>query len=372
MRIGIDARLWSQSGVGRYIRNLISNLSQIDKKNEYVVFSLPQNVSEIKSIVNGRWSIVQVNIPWHGVSEQINLPKILNSQDLDLMHFPYFSVPIFYYKPFVVTVHDLIVNTFNTGRASTLPLPLYIGKRFGYHTVMANSIYRSKKIIVPSLSVKKDIQKSYLNVSDKKIVVTYEGGFLEVEPKTKAKDLINGEYLLRIGNFYPHKNVEALIQAFRDFVYDSYENKDAKLVLVGGRDHFFKRIEKLINDKLLNNNIVFVESPTDDDLVWLYKNAKATIIPSLMEGFSLTAVEALSCGCPVVASDIPVHREVCESAAIYFNPNNIDDMKQKIGFAFSLIDRSRDELIKQGKKRAKDFSWKKMAKETLQVYESVQ
>ncbi|HVZ67354.1 MAG TPA: glycosyltransferase family 1 protein [Patescibacteria group bacterium] len=374
MRIGIDCRLWGQPvGVGRYIRNLMAQIDLIDKKNEYVLFAKTEDIPKMKATIKKlKVSFVKTDIPWHGMAEQINLPKILNSQDLDLMHFPYFSVPIFYYKPFVVTVHDLIVNRFNTGRASTLPLPLYMAKRFGYHAVMANSIYRSKKIFVPSQSVKEDLKKSYVNLGDDKIVVTYEGALSPKIDTTAVKgELVNGKFLLRVGNFYPHKNVENLIKAFREFVYDSYENKDVKLVLVGNRDHFFKKIEKLITDKMLNNNIVFLENPSDSDLKWLYENASATIVPSFMEGFSLTAVEAMAFGSLLLVSDIPVHREVCQDAAIYFNPYLADDIEQKIDFAFSLIDKSKEEFIKQGKRRAKEFSWKKMAEETIAVYNSV-
>src|SRR3990167_10003333 len=177
MRIGIDVRLWNQTGVGRYIRNLVTNLAEIDKKNEYVLFARSEDKNEIDPFIHdSRFMIEVADVSWHSIAEQIQLPKILNQQNLDLMHFPYFSVPFLYNKPFVVTVHDLIINKFNTGKASTLPYPIYFTKRLGYHAVLANAVYRAKKIIVPSNSVKKDLQKTYINLRDSKIVVTYEGG----------------------------------------------------------------------------------------------------------------------------------------------------------------------------------------------------
>src|SRR3990167_11343355 len=195
MRIGIDCRLWDETGVGRYIRNLVTNLSRIDKKNEYVLFARTQDENSIKSIVSGQWLVVKADFPWHSIAEQILFPKLLNKENLDLMHFPYFSVPIFYNKPFLVTIHDLIVNRFNTGRASTLPLPLYFAKRIGYHAVLSNAIYRAKKIIVPSNAVRDDLLGTYRNVSSNKVVVTYEGGF---ESKLKVKSekfkMIEGKY----------------------------------------------------------------------------------------------------------------------------------------------------------------------------------
>ena len=377
MRIGIDCRLWNETGVGRYTRNLVTNLARLDKKNDYVLFAKSEDEKAIKSVVSGQWSVVTTDVSWHGLQEQIRLPKILNDQNLDLMHFPYLSVPIFYNKPYVVTVHDLIINRFATGRASTLPLPVYFAKRVGYHAVLANAVYRSKKIIVPSNAVKTDLLRTYRNVSSDKVEVTYEGGF-DIEIKNKKlnikdenKELVEGKYLIRVGNFYPHKNVERLLLAFHDFVYSDYDNHAIKLVLVGKRDYFSKRIEKQIELLNMSSNVVFYENAKDVDLISLYQNAIATIIPSFAEGFSLTAVESMSLGTPVVASDIPVHREICGSAAIYCNPADINDMNQKINFACSLVEDSRKELIEQGKKQAKNFSWRKMAEDTLKIYNSI-
>ena len=370
MRIGIDVRLWNETGVGRYIRNLVSNLIQLDKKNEYILFARTDDEKAIRSGVSGQLSVVKADFPWHSVTEQVLFPKLLNKENLDLMHFPYFSVPIFYHKPFIVTIHDLIVNKFNTGRASTLPLSLYLVKRIGYYAVLSNAVYRSKKIIVPSNAVRDDLLKTYLNIDPSKVEVTYEGGIDHLLRATRHTPLIEGRYILRVGNFYPHKNIEGLLSAFRDFLYDSYENHDVKLILVGKRDYFFKRIEKQIEKLNIGANTIFFENVKDSDLFSLYSNATATIVPSFLEGFSLTAVEAMSLSCPVIVSDIPVHREICSNAAIYCNPSDVSDIKQKISFACSLIEESRKELIAQGKTRAKQFSWKEMAKQTLSIYNS--
>ncbi len=374
MKVGIDCRLWNQTGVGRYICNLVTNLALIDKKNEYVLFVRSQDEKEFK-IQNSKFKIVRADVRWHSVEEQVRLPGILSEQNLDLMHFPYFSVPILYNKPFIVTIHDLIVNRFNTGRASTLPFPLYFAKRIGYHAVLSNAVYRSKKIIVPSNAVRVNLLRTYPRINSEKVEVTYEGGFgpltaLRVS-EVRNEKLVEGRYLLRVGNFYPHKNVEGLLLAFNEFLYDNYQNHDVKLVLVGKRDYFSKRITKQIKKLNIGTNVIFLENATDEDLVLLYSNATATIIPSFEEGFSLTAVEALGCGSPLIASDIPVHREICGNVAVYCNPFDTNDIKQKISFVFSLVESSRKELVDQGKRQAKKFSWEKMAEQTLSVYNSL-
>lgn len=370
MRIGIDCRFWSQTGVGRYTRNLVENLQILDKENEYVLFVNPKDEKSVVEILNkGKWSIIPTDISWHSVSEQIKFPKVLNSQNLDLVHFPYFSVPVFYKKPFVITVHDLIVKKYNTGRASTLPLPLYLLKRAGYHAVLGSAIGRAKKIIVPSEAVEESMESEYPAIDKNKIVVTYEGGF---ESKLKAQSLklkaIKGRYLLRVGNFYPHKNVEGLLKAFSLLFEDKEFADDLKLVLVGRRDYFYHKIEKLIEKLNLGPKVVFIENPGDESLACLYKNSVATVAPSFAEGFSLTTVEAMSLGSIVLASDISVHREICGTAAVYCNPRIAADIKQKINSILNLSESERKKIIEEGKKQSEKFSWEKMAKETLRIY----
>ena len=136
MRIGIDARLAFETGVGRYIRNLILELSKIDTKNSYVLFVGTSHKKKLEELVPKKWKIVSTDIHWHSVSEQIQFANVLNKENLDVMHFPYFSLPIRYKKPFVVTIHDLIIHHFPTGKASTLPLPLYLAKRLAFKKVL--------------------------------------------------------------------------------------------------------------------------------------------------------------------------------------------------------------------------------------------
>src|SRR3989344_4296296 len=106
MTIGIDCRLIRQTGVGRYINNLIENLLEIDKKNNYVVFVRKEDFDQVKfKIKNLKLKIIPIDISWHSFREQTQFPKILESQKLDLVHFPYFSVPILYKGPYVITIH---------------------------------------------------------------------------------------------------------------------------------------------------------------------------------------------------------------------------------------------------------------------------
>ena len=178
MRIGIDARLWNETGVGRYIRNIIKNLLTVDIMNEYVLFVIDKDYNDLKSQIsnlkNKKVKVIKANVRWHTIEEQIVFPQILNRYNLELVHFPYYSVPIFYNGAFIVTIHDLIPLHFQTGFASTLPLPLYMLKLWAYKFVVSQAAKKAKKIIAPSNFSKKDIAE-YLKVDLKKIDVVYEG-----------------------------------------------------------------------------------------------------------------------------------------------------------------------------------------------------
>lgn len=370
MKIGIDCRFWSQTGVGRYTRNLIIELNKLDKKNDYVLFVRSEDFNEIKSMVNlprskagGQWSMVRCNIKWHSIAEQILFPAVLNRHELDLVHFPYFSHPIFYNKPFVITIHDLIINHFPTGKASTLPLPVYVLKLLAYQKILKHAVKKSKKIIVPLEFVKNDLVRT-LNVPQSKIEVIPEG-FDENIKQSKNQNtkyhMPNTKYLLYVGNAYPHKNLIKLIEGF----YKA-NLKNVNLVMVGKDDYFYKQLEK---KKF--RNLIFLHDVADSELFHLYSNSIAAVSASLMEGFGLLPLEAFGSGTIPVISNIPSFREVCGGSAIYFNPQDADDIAQKLIEASKLSKEKRKEMIDEGKEIVKKFSWSKMAKQTLRAYNSL-
>jgi len=386
MRIGIDCRLWSESGVGRYIRNLLQELAVIDSKNEYVLFIQNIDAQNLKShppagglnlkskLEAGKWKIVKVNIKWHSLDEQIKFPQILNRENLDLMHFPYFSVPIFYNKPFIVTIHDLILDHFPTGEASTLPLPFYKLKQLGYKFVISRAVKKAKKIITVSNSTKSEIV-DHFKVNPDKVVVTYEGTIENSKVKSqnsklqfKIQNLAPKQYFLYVGNAYPHKNLDRLAQAIEAL---KPKIPDIKLILVGKEDYFYKRLKEKVKRKKLEENIIFFGEATDEELVSLYKEAKALVFPSLMEGFGLPAIEAMANKCLVLASDIPAFNEICQDSAVYFDPLNVNNISSVLN---NVIDGDKvqySNLIKKGFERVEIFQWKKMAEETLLVYSSI-
>lgn len=360
MKVIFDARLYSQSGVGRYIKKLISHLARLDKKTKYIVYLIKEDFSSFKS-PGKNFEKRLVDIPWHSLREQILLPFLLTKEKPDLVHFPYFSVPIFYPGKFVVTIHDLTIDHFETGRASTHNLFFYKLKRLAYKIVMKRALKKAKKVIAVSQATKREIVDHY-QIDPKKIIVTYEAAEFKVRPKPSEKPLISPPYLLYVGNAYPHKNLERLFN-----VFNLLQLSRLKLVLVGQKDFFYKRLEKSLSASQ-KKGIVFFGFADDGELANLYTHASAFVFPSLMEGFGLPGLEAMAAGCPVLASDIPVLREVYRKAAVYFNPRNINDMTEKIR---EVIDNQelREKLKGAGFKQVKKYSWCKLARQTLEIYE---
>lgn len=382
MKIGIDARLWNESGVGRYIRNLVQYLQTSDKKNEYVLFVRASDFENEKwQMANDRWKIIQTDIRWHTLGEQLKFSNILEKENLDLVHFPYFSIPLNYNKPFVVTIHDLILHHFPTGKATTLPFPLYYLKLLSYKHIIAQAAKRAQKIITVSKSTKTEIV-DHLKVSPDKIFVTYEGidqkisnfpakrdrASLDKFPISNKtiKDIIDKKYFLYVGNAYPHKNLERLIEAFHQCLK---KDSHLKLILVGKEDYFYKRLKKSVSLLNLEDSVLFYNNVTDSDLSNLYKNALALVMPSLMEGFGLPVIEALSQKCLVVCSDIPVFKEIIGNAGIYFDPLDIESISDKM---MSVVNNKNDykNNITTGLEKIKTYTWKNTAIQTLKIYES--
>jgi len=361
MKIALDARMLNESGIGRYIRNLIKELQKVDSENEYFVLLLEKDFNSLK--LNENFKKVLADIRWYGLAEQIRLPSIINKLKPDLVHFPHFNVPIFFKGKFVVTIHDLIHQHFQMRRA-TLHDPLtYKVKQIGYKVIFKNAIKKSEKILVPSNYVKNLLTYDW-GVKNEKIVVTPEAVDDKIIEKSQIllKRLnIRQPYIFYVGNAHPHKNVEGLIRVFRE-LRGKYQY--LQLVLAGGDHYFWQRVRKDFQDP----NIIYTGTVSDEELVALYKGAKAFVMPSFEEGFGIPLLEAMACGCPVVSSNAGALQEVGGNAAIYFDPHNLEDMEDKIDKVLS-DEKLREDLIAKGLKRYKQFNWEKLARQTLEVYQ---
>jgi glycosyltransferase involved in cell wall biosynthesis len=367
MRIGIDARLINETGVGRYIRNLLTELALLDCPHTFVVFLLPDAFATFQ-LPGPKWEKRIANVHWHTVKEQLVMPWVFNKAHVDLVHIPYFNVPLLYTKPYIVTMHDLTVLHFQTGKATTLPYILYFLKWIGYYLVLRIGLTRAKHIIAVSKTVRDDLQQS-LGIAKDKITVTYEGvdkKLQTVTSKSTGKNTIlklKEPYIVYVGNAYPHKNVDVLIHAF-DAFKKTLQGKDFHLVLIGSDTMFYKRLHGLVETVSSKDAIQFTGAISDEMLIHAYSHAHCLVFPSLSEGFGLPALEALSLGCPVICSDIGIFHEILGSSATYFDPTSPSSLVKALQGTIGKKKMPAADFLSQ-------YSWNIMAKQTLSLYEHI-
>lgn len=367
MRIGIDCRLWNETGVGRYTRNLVTELAKIDKKNSYILFFRNEEFNTV-TLPGKNFEKHKASMRWHTIKEQVYLPFLLQKFKLDLVHFPYFSVPTQYRVKFIVTIHDLILDHFDTGEASTLPWIVYKAKRLAYKYIISQTAAKAARIIAVSEATKQEIV-DHLPISKDKISVVYEGVDTSVHAGVSEKPLVKSPYYLYVGNAYPHKNLVRLLEAYGLFLQKV--GVEIPLIFVGKEDYFYKQLQVTAQSMFVDQTIQFLRNVDDKQLASLYKNANALVVPSLMEGFGLPILEAMVNDCNVLASDIPAFREIGKDAIMYFNPENPESIAKALEKNLALDKTTREKYSKAGIARSKLFSFEKMAKETLALYHAV-
>jgi glycosyltransferase involved in cell wall biosynthesis len=201
-------------------------------------------------------------------------------------------------------------------------------------------------------------------------VVTYEGVDESIKSKKDSHILeryhIKKPFLLYVGNVYPHKNIEKLIGAVKRLAEDY--RFPVSLVVVCARSVFWERLKKKVGQLGAEKYVNLAGFVPDEELAEIYRQAKVYVFPTLSEGFGLPGLEAMAQGLPVAASDIPVLREIYKDSVLYFDPHDSKDMAEKIKKL--LTDKKlQEKLKKQGLALIKNYSWGKMAQETLLVYQ---
>ncbi|MDO8489820.1 MAG: glycosyltransferase family 1 protein [bacterium] len=365
-KIGIDARMLGGGfGIGRYVQKLVEHLEIEDSENEYVIFLRKENW-DAYSPVNDRFTKVLADIPWYSWKEQVVLPYILRSQNLDLMHFPHFNVPVLYGRPFIVTIHDLIMFHAQDSARSAVTTRHPLIHRFKhacFRFVIRNAARKSKHIIAVSHAVAKDIH-STLGVPENHIRVIYEAS----DPLPGADQLlppgVQERSILYVGSCYPHKNLTTLLNVWKLL---KRQKQSIQLVICGQNDVFAERFRDEIALFGLESSVIHIGPVSDASLATLYAHATALISASLQEGFGLQIIEAMRASLPVLCSRIPAFEEVAGEAAVFFDPTDARDILTKISAILSdplLV----DALVKKGVLRAACFQWKETVRCTRDLY----
>ena len=370
MKIGIDCRLFSSkfTGIGRYTHELVDHYvklnNKLDKPHELVLFFNNPEFKKFKTTENVKK--VLVDAKHYSFAEQTKFLLKLNKEKLDVVHFPHFNVPIFYRRPYVVTIHDLTLNFF-PGQKMT---KFY--HRFAYNLTIKNATKRAKKIIAISKNTKNDLIE-ILDIDPKKIEIVYNGideRFVFIQDaskfkKTLKKYKISKQFLLYTGVWRNHKNLPRLLKAFKTLREE--KNLDLQLVITGKEDPHYPEVKKTVKKLNLKEDIIFPGLVDDKELIHLYNAAFIFVFPSLYEGFGLPPLESMSCGTPVVASEISSIPEVCgEENAIYFDPYSATDIAEKI-YSLYINSSKQAELVEKGVRHSSKFSWKTTAEQSFKI-----
>lgn len=370
MRIGIDARFFGPrvggGGLGRYVSELVNHLQEIDHDNEYVIFLKKDNFHEFV-VTRGNFSKKMVDVPWYSLAEQTQMPREIAEARVNFMHYPHWNIPILSRVPFIVTIHDLILlDDPSSARATTKGAFVHGIKQIGHRIVLEKAVHRSRHIITVSEASKRSIL-SHFRVKPAKISVIHNGVNEPLAGKGVAlRDLgVVEPFILYVGNMYPHKNLDNLLDAFAGA---QARHPGIQLVIAGKYDEFgYKLEERAFALGFTSGEVRFINLPTDEELGALYRHAALLAFPSRIEGFGFPPVEAMLVGTPVMSSNASCLPEILGEYVRYVDPEDTDDMADVMLDAVERPEKWAG-MKEKGIDFAKRYSWKKAAQKTLETY----
>jgi len=370
MKIGIDAHAAERDGSGNctYIRNLLRSLIRIDSQNEYVLYTTRKHHPFYQMFKP--FPRIQIKQPPLKVLAHplLRIPFWLAYQTfkdrLDVLHVQYIA-PLFHRGNLVTTIHDLgflhIPNTFSRWEVWRSKI------------LIRMTAQRSDQLITGSNFSKKDILRQYQLPAHKVHVVplgaSLNPSLQKEEPeshKTLQKHRIQKPYLLCVGRLNPRKNLLTLVKAF-----SWLKNKSQiphRLVIAGKKDFNTREVMGSIQKSPVSQEILFTGLVPDQDLRHLYKEADIFIYPSLFEGVGLPVLEAMSLGVPVITSNSTSLKETAGDAALLVDPLDTKALSRAMEKLIS-SQKLRKSYSRKGRTRAKNFSWRSTARQTLEIYE---
>lgn len=391
MIIGIDIRNIGKQRTGDEVVffNLVKNLQQLDKNNHYKLFTdiadheLLAKISTDLDIESGNnFEIVSLRSKNKFCWNFRFLPRYIKKNTVNI-YLTQYIVPFFIpAKTKIITVvHDISFRVYKQfiKKSDLLFLRLLIPR----------SLRRADKIIAVSQFTRDEIIKYYKITPEK---VEWMHNAVDDEFIKKAADLTPEDltavrkkynlplkFILYLGTLQPRKNIPNLIKAYADLVKKQNDDslqytsilKDIKLVIAGGRGHNF---DSSIYDEIEKNNlqldVIFPGYIAEEDKAALMKLARVFCTPSFYEGFGIPILEAMTAGTPVVASSIRPHMEIAGKAALFFDPQNTQELSDKL-LDILTNDNLRQELIRKGFEQVGKFSWKDTAEKMLGIFESL-
>src|SRR3989344_4445408 len=363
--IDISQSIYKGTGVATYTRNLVKSLLEIDTENVYTLFgSTLRRQEELLEFIGSlpkakaftaKLSLLPPTILdflWNQL-HIFSIDRFVGKQDL--VHTSDWTEPQSR-VPKITTIHDLIVYKYPGSLPNSI---IEIQKR-----KLAWVEKECQAVIADSESTKKDIV-SFLQIPEKRIHVVYLGVDAIFYPQKidsvlnlKRRFGIKKNYLLCVGTREPRKNLQRVIDAFKELNLPDYQ-----LVIVGNPG-WGTKIKS-------TSNCVIAGNVSNQDLAVFYSGATCFVYPSLYEGFGLPVLEAMSCGTPVVTSNRGSSAEITGERSVVVEPEVVEDIARGIRIVLNWSAMDRKKMISQAIKHAKKFTWKKTAQNTIQVYKSV-
>ena len=378
MKIGIEGqRLFREKkhGMDMVALELIKNLQEIDKKNEYLIFVKP-DVDKNCFQETDNFKIIELNGGFFPVWEQFVLPVAARKHRCDILHCTSNTAPVNTKIPLIITLHDIIYLE----SISVLKKGGTWYQKFGNiyrRLVVPRVVHISKKIITVS-EFEKDRIRNYFGYpeDDNTLVAVYNGVsdyFKKIDDKKELKRVkqkynLPDEFFFFLGNTDPKKNTKGVLKAYSDFL--KRNDKKITLVMLDYDKEALKKLLNEIDDKELINHIFLTGYVINTDLPAIYNLCKIFLYPSLRESFGIPVIEAMSCGTPVITSNTSSMPEISGGAAYIIDPFNTLEITKAIEKILS-DENLRNDLINKGLKRAKKFSWRAMAENVLKLYEEV-
>jgi glycosyltransferase involved in cell wall biosynthesis len=335
-------------GISRYFRELMKHSKGLFNYSVGGIFSDNLYANElgfhkpfpIKKRFKGKWRLEN----W--INKKNSMKKLKGN--CDVIHPTYYDPYLIGKtdKSIVITVHDMIHELFPQGFAD------FPNKK--------PFIENSAKIIAISECTKRDLLKFYPHINPDKISVVYLGTSWDISPKSTA--LPCGSYILFTGDRAFYKNFINFILAATPLILKY--NLQLKCT---GRPFTNTEIDLLKQQKIFDRTSI--QFASEDELRELYANAICFVFPSLYEGFGIPILESFACGCPLALSDASCFPEIAGDAGVYFDPNSVENMREKIDKVIC-SETLRKELASKGFERLKAFSWQKCAEQTAEVYEN--
>jgi glycosyltransferase involved in cell wall biosynthesis len=394
MKIGVDASCWmNKRGYGRYTRELLHAMLTIDQKNEYWFFldvgtdrqseDLPRLDRAQRVIVKTSQAAAQAaSASGHRSLRDLWAMRQAVRQygrHLDLFYFPsdYTFFPVSISAKVVVTKHDMTDK-----HCPELLFPNWQSRLF-WKLKVRLALWRANMIITVSDQSKRDIINEF-GLKEETVRIVPDGvsaAFRTINDDTQTCQ-VTGKYgllstdrfILYVGGISPHKNLETLVDAYASMIRGR-SVRDVKLVLIGDfqKDVFYSNYSSLqerVGKLGLNGKVIFTGFVSDEELVHFYNAAELLVLPSYNEGFGLPALEAMSCGLPVVASQAGALPEVVGDAGLFFNPHVPEELKDRLQ---ELLDdkQFREKLGNRGLSRARKFSWENSARAALAAFDEL-